>query len=335
MIEDTLDTILMRSRKEAELAQLRTEAERLFELHTALSDATLARRVTCQALPPADRVAGVDTEALAVSVPACQYARGNSRVRVSSLTLHAGFYALVGPNGCGKSTLLSVLAACARSGVLHPSIELGDRCEVVVSGLSVSPQTIVEVGQRLYCPLHTAPARWLGHGQESEEATGSLATRAAKLAVELAFRTQASTAKSGAESKPLTGDSAAMLTAALADEFLKEVDDYCAGLSGGQRVKLELLRAVFLRSVCPPLLLLDEVFAPLDAASKALVMRKLKAFCTNSVVIVVYHPDDHAAAVGTSSKHHRETVCQAGRGAFFDAVLEVLPGGELTAPRGC
>ena len=136
----------------------------------------------------------------------------------------------------------------------------------------------------------------------------------------------------------------------MAKALLVEADDYCGGLSGGQRAKLELIRSVFLRPVCPPLLMLDEPFAALDAPSRAIIMRKLKVFCHDSVVLVVYHPEsdveDHVAAdhgsTPTGTRPDNQTmgvsastaVCAAGEGGFFDAVLEVREG-ELTPPRLC
>lgn len=324
VIEDSLDTLLMRSRAEAELAQLVAETERLTELHDALGSGAAAPRVTCMA-PPAERAdasaARTGPSQLApppttIAVPTCEYTRGDALVRVEDLSLGAGVYALIGPNGSGKSTLLTLLSACARDGQLHAGVHLSPEagCEVALS-VPASSESIVEVTQRLYCPLHTAPIRWVGRGHAGEAA--QLATRAAKLAIELRFT------GGGADDD---GDDAALAVESLAAQLLAEADDYCGGLSGGQRAKLELVRSVLMREACPPVLLLDELFAPLDSASKALVMRRLKAFCAASVVVVVYHADEE----GTSTD---DEVCQVG-GSFFDAVLEVQKG-VLLPPRKC
>ena len=42
---------------------------------------------------------------------------------------------------------------------------------------------------------------------------------------------------------------------------------------------------------CPDVLLIDETMAPLDPVSKSLVMSKLKDFCRDSVLLVIYHRD--------------------------------------------
>ena len=73
-------------------------------------------------------------------------------------------------------------------------------------------------------------------------------------------------------------------------------------LSGGQRVKMELIRRVF-STECPAVLLLDEVFSPLDPASKRLVQEQIAAHCSGSVVVVIYHTDVNDA---TSSQHARK-----------------------------
>ena len=77
----------------------------------------------------------------------------------------------------------------------------------------------------------------------------------------------------------------------------EEHADYCSTLSGGQLVKLELIRSVFLRRTCPAILLLDETLAPLDPESKATVQRMLRQHCQRSLILVVFHHDAaHLAA---------------------------------------
>ena len=119
--------------------------------------------------------------------------------------------------------------------------------------------------------------------------------------------------------------------AALATELQTEHDDFCATLSGGQRAKLELVRSVLIKPACPPLLLLDEYFAPLDAASKATITRRLRSACASSVVVAVYHPDEEATDANSDSE-----LCELGPedSPFFDSVLEVK-GGVLLPPRAC
>ena len=250
VLEDGIDAILTRSRKEAQLARLRTDAARLGELALALSAATQAARVSCD-FGTAPQLAGSpsamagrsggttddDSDAIMVRV-ACSYSRGNAHVDTGNLQLAAGVYALAGPNGSGKSTLLSILSSCARGGALQPGISLDGGCAASLPSAGGGVAELVEVTQRQWCPLHSAPIRWVARSLPGEPS--SHAEAAAALLLALRFDSSSD-------------------VAALAEQLTQEHEDYCGGLSGGQRAKLELVRAVFLRPACPALLLLDEV----------------------------------------------------------------------------
>lgn len=81
-------------------------------------------------------------------------------------------------------------------------------------------------------------------------------------------------------------------------------------MSGGQKSKAELVRSVFLGGTCPTVLLVDETLAPLDPVSKRGVMAKLKEFCRDSLMLVIYHSD---GGDGTEANH-----CVPSQ-QFFDA----------------
>jgi len=106
-------------------------------------------------------------------------------------------------------------------------------------------------------------------------------------------------------------------------------DDYCASLSGGQRSKFELLRSVFLRPSCPPVLLLDEAFAALDPLSKTLVMRKVRAHCAASLALVTYHADPDDARADAD-----EELCAVGK-RFFDGIIRFGADGNVSALIPC
>jgi ABC-type Mn2+/Zn2+ transport system ATPase subunit len=73
---------------------------------------------------------------------------------------------------------------------------------------------------------------------------------------------------------------------------------------------------------CPNVLLIDETFAPLDPDSKSLVMQKLKEFCSESIVFVIYHAD---VQVTEGSEESEEQTCVESSN-FFDANLHVEDG---------
>ena len=84
---------------------------------------------------------------------------------------------------------------------------------------------------------------------------------------------------------------------------------------------MELVRKVFLHDSCPKVLLIDETMAPLDPASKSLVMGKLKAFCRDSVVLVIYHTDVGRSVSGGDGEEQVEIECVSNN--FFHHNLHV------------
>ena len=219
--------------------------------------------------------------------------------------------------------------------------------------------SIVEVGQRAYTPLHVRPIDWLmnSHPYETtppaarqrgtDTAARAAAARVAALAVELRLGLGE---RSGEESSKTTGgkghgnvaDVTPSDVSGEADDdpfvasLLREHEDWGGAMSGGQRVKLELIRSVFLRGACPDVLLLDEAFAPLDPSSKLLIMRRLRTFCSTSLVLVIYHANtgemgtDQAEANALGSADALAGVCSEAGGSFFDGVVQFSDDGDAT-----
>jgi ABC-type lipoprotein export system ATPase subunit len=169
---------------------------------------------------------------------------------------------------------------------------------------------IVEISQNFYWPLYSKPIDWIFQDLDQwNEASSDLAVRVRRVAEELH---SLQFFQSGRDNKKLepgatngTGTvvdiadamkssdattSEATISRIMA-ELQEEKEDWFSNLSGGQKSKVELVRTVFLREHCPDVLLIDETMAPLDPASKELVMAKLKLFCKESIVIVIYHTD--------------------------------------------
>ncbi len=249
-LEDGLDTLLTRSRAEAELGELEADVERLESFAQALQDVhdedeSLAR--TCR----------VGDLSLDVS-----FTRGAAKVRANAAAKPGDVLAVSGPNGGGKSSLFALLQACARGDAAPPPGLVLDGGAVVV------PRTLIHVAQQPYCPLHAVPFDWATTRVEAS------VDDVASLLDSLDFYPSAQTNKT---------------------LLAEEQDDFCGSLSGGQRVKFELVRQVLLPHEkdipCPDLLLLDEIFSPLDPASKAVAQKSIKDACPSSIVLAIFHAE--------------------------------------------
>lgn len=260
-------------------------------------------------------------------------------------------------------------------------------------GMAQQVPTLVEVSQRAYTPLHVRPIEWMSTRVREQSARRTSARglglgaheSAHESALEREIVTSRSIAPLASEIEIVTSRKIAHLASELrlgmgeaegegegfVASLLREHEDWGSAMSGGQRIKLELIRSVFLAEICPEIVLLDEAFAPLDALSKQLVMRRLRSFCSRSLVIVIYHTeakalDDHdepAACPGNASRAAERTgtswlgrmlgttrrrptadeveghavadACEAGSGQFFDGVVQYNRGGGPVRLSAC
>lgn len=416
--DDAIDAVLMRSKAEAELARLVSDAHRLQLLHAALAESSeppLSGMLELRtSVSPTSAGSGASSAGSAahgatreLRLEGIGYTRGAASVTIDSVRLSVpGFYAVAGPNGVGKSTLFALIGACHEALGAAKAADEEETAEVVPSVVQLPPGLnltrgdghvalppgrdgkrphVVEVGQRAYTPLHVRPIEWL----TSEDVTAdqaAAAVRIATLAAELRLglgeaslgeasgeasgetcgetgaQEVLSSTDGGVEAAAERGSPAASATECPADppfiaSLLREHEDWGAAMSGGQRIKLELIRSILLRDACPAVLLLDEAFAPLDPASKLYVMRRLRSFCSESLVLVIYHADAreseadeaeagvddadvNSAAVDERSDAERASipsrgsaladVCSAGGGSFFDGVMHFSDDGKVT-----
>ena len=257
-LEDGLDTLLTRSRAEAELGELTADVERLETFSQALDDARGSKDAslgrTCRSLLPGGP-AGLRLDVA--------FTRGAARVNAKALAKPGDILAVSGPNGGGKSSLFALLQACARGDAAPPPGLVLDQ-----EGVVAVPHTLVHVAQQPYCPLHATPIEWAATRVQGTDVLDDVASLL-----------------DGLDMYPGSFTNKTALS--------EEQDDYCGSLSGGQRVKFELVRQVLLPHrrgvVCPELLLLDEIFSPLDPASKSMTQKALKDACPESVVLAIFH----------------------------------------------
>jgi len=76
----------------------------------------------------------------------------------------------------------------------------------------------------------------------------------------------------------------------------------------------------------------DETMAPLDPHSKSQVMSKLKAFCKDSIVLVIYHTDvSSLSSPDDGAVTNDDTICIPSN-SFFDYNLHVVDKQLVTRP---
>jgi len=367
-IEDAVDTVLMKSRSEAELARMMTQIDNLKELASVWDNANSRNLINCNL--PSEQILstgnGGDPERSMVVIRNLLYSRGTAMVRVDHMELAAGIYALTGGNGSGKSTLFRVIMSCSSNqrGIdLPPSISLStpstplveeddiereQSCEsseeegtegvveVTAQPYEVDAEThprlsitmpssdVVEISQTFYWPLYTKPIDWIYQEHVADTCDKvELQSRVRRVAEELdALEFAQAPIDNEQNSTSLEANTmapSADIVTGIMDQLVEEKEDWFNDLSGGQRSKVELVRKVFLQDRCPGVLLIDETMAPLDPKSKALVMAKIKAFCSGSVVIVIYHTDVGRETDGEGG----ESVECVPSNDFFDGNLHV------------
>ena len=179
--------------------------------------------------------------------------------------------------------------------------------------ITMPSQHVVEISQNFYWPLYAKPIHWIFQDNFSNMGNDTeMKIRIQKVARELHSMQffqhnhedegNAQLDNSTSVVLSIDGQSESLDEAGtksmesvtverIVSELQQEKDDWFGELSGGQKSKVELVRTVFLRERCPEVLLIDETMAPLDPASKEVVMSKLKNFCADSIVIVIYHTD--------------------------------------------
>ncbi|HPY39675.1 MAG TPA: ABC transporter ATP-binding protein [Thiolinea sp.] len=177
-----------------------------------------------------------------------------------SFSLDSGFYALLGPNGAGKSTLFQLL-----TGLFAP-----DQGEILLNGINIKqnlPAALAQMGvvfQQPALDLDLSVQTNLDfHGKLHGMAKSEIKTRSEMVLAQLEL--------GDAASKP------------------------CRSLSGGNRRKVELARALMTE---PKLLLMDEATVGLDPASRASLIQYVHQLCDHQNLCVLWatHLIDEAEA---------------------------------------
>ena len=278
-IEDAVDTVLMRSRAESELARMITMIERRQELVNVWELRKLQGALPCSVAAPSGHSPGLVLRNL-------HYSRGTASVRVDHVVIKPGIYALTGSNGSGKSTLFRVLMSCSSneksidlpssivmSSSAGPLVDESDLTDEeclaideicppddenkVIPAESVNhhppkldiimpSRDVVEISQTFYWPLYTRPIDWIYQDHlGSVKMLAEMTQKVADLLHGLEFM-QASP-ESEAIAQDSNGTDISPSGDAVREIFnqLQQVkEDWFNDLSGGQKSKVELVRKV-------------------------------------------------------------------------------------------
>jgi energy-coupling factor transporter ATP-binding protein EcfA2 len=277
-IEDAVDTVLMRSRAEAELARMLTKITKLKELADVWERSSLQNPLPCTVAPTSEHAPGIVLRNL-------QYSRGTASVRVDHFDIKPGVYALTGSNGSGKSTLFRLLMSCSSnekrvdlppsivmSSVAGPLVEESDMTDKECSGIDevcppedekaipadsvnhhppklniVMPSNnVVEISQTFYWPLYTKPIDWIyQHHHVSDKMLSEKTQKVAELLQDLEFMQANPDDEAKAKESNITdiappGDAVSEII----HQLHQVKEDWFNDLSGGQKSKVELVRKV-------------------------------------------------------------------------------------------
>lgn len=345
-IEDMINFVLMKSRSESELATMQTSIDVLKELKMIWDASEERNLLNCTIVDSsANHGSSSSSSPSSLKIQNLSYTRGSAAVSINDVAISPGVYAVTGANGSGKSTLFRVIMGCnsnTESVDIHDSIEFtapntdaGDDGQQPQSySIQMPSSDVVEITQNFYFPLYSSPFDWI-YNIDEEEGSSSKSTK------KIAMTTKLENELKSLNFYPKTDDNDNDEEDKLRSDLTSSKDDWFLDLSGGQKSKVELVRKVFLADHCPDVLLVDETFAPLDPESKQLVMAKLKSFCTESIVLVIYHADvkqNNVDAIDNveddddddQAQQHHEACVESSD--FFDHNLHVENGSLILRP---
>lgn len=330
-VEDTVDLILTRSRAEAELARMTTHQEKLVHLNNVWKRSKERIFLPCHLAPsfgPNSLVlrnlhytrgtasVRADHVELENGVYALTGANGSGKSTLfrvlmscctnekpidlpSSINLLTPAEPLMEEDDIFRELCCEAESTGAVIGDLEAldssSLqECENRKPVPRLSVTMPSKFVSEISQNFYWPLYTRPIEYFYEADDFEKLLPKdIDERVWRVATELhALEFMQKSVSAGDDNCTVAEEELEKASVMrIAEQLKEEKEDWFGDLSGGQKSKAELVRKVFLQSRCPGVLLVDETMAPLDPASKSTVMKKLKSFCQDSIVLVIYHTD--------------------------------------------
>tara|TARA_R110002073_G_scaffold118918_1_gene258249 strand:+ start:84437 stop:86284 length:1848 start_codon:yes stop_codon:yes gene_type:complete len=184
---------------------------------------------------------------------------GATKPAISGVTLtvkQGETVAFVGPNGCGKTTLLSLI----------PRLFDPDEGRLLIDGTDISRVRVRSVRQQI--------------GVVTQEVVLFKGTIAQNIAYGNRHSSREEIENAARDAR------ATEFIEQLSDGFDTQIGEQGLTMSGGQRQRLAIARAI-LRD--PAILILDEATSMIDAHSEKLIGEVLDSFCKNRTSLIVAH----------------------------------------------
>lgn len=186
-----------------------------------------------------------------------------SHVIIDKLALNVGkFYAITGPNGSGKSSLITLLQYALE--------QISESSFIINNGSITYPSSKIDIiPQKDYIPLKMSLLDVIMHPIKPSNISGFEEDKVVNYVNELQIFQNNITS----------------------DDLHKKQETW-KDLSGGQKKKLFLIKEFI---TCPKVLILDELFGPLDPNARKLVMNKIEHSCLqDALLLVVWHQDQNS-----------------------------------------
>lgn len=261
-LQTFVEVILFKSKNQAEFSKINSAIDRLNELSTHLNSAE-------------DSISEIyyytDEVRDSLLIRDLEFTRGNkeqtTRVFIEKLELLIGkFYAVTGANGSGKSSFTTLLQYVVE--------EISDPSFSISNGTIIYPNSsIAVIPQKDYVPLKSSLFDLIMHPSISSEYPEEIREEFETKIIEYVNDLQ-------------------VFKNSVTSNSLHEAQEEWKDLSGGQKKKLFLIKHLI---ECPKVLIMDEVFGPLDPEARHLVMNKIELSCLkDSLVMVVWHQDKNS-----------------------------------------
>lgn len=257
-LETLVNMVLFKSKNQAILSQTSSAISHLEELFSLLNNSKNSFSKVNFKINPEQKF---------ISIKNLEFTRGydnQTKIMIDELELNRGKkYAITGPNGSGKSSLVTLL--------LYSIENISDYSFNIKHGNIVYPSTSISmIPQNDYVPFKASLFELILYPQ-----------KVTKLDTSVKERYESNIINHINELKVFQTN--------ITHADLYDQKENWTTLSGGQKKKLFLIRELIM---CQDVVIMDEIFGPLDPLAKQLVMEQINHSCLNqSILLVIWHQD--------------------------------------------